>query len=110
VTEIDNKLEDIQEEAPKTPLTAATPKSSSVNDDSVVSEDAALDASFMSESIYQKLPSHSPRSLKQRSISTVYQSLLLYHPPLTTLRETLDAYPTRTLRARITDQGNASPY
>jgi division protein 1 len=77
VTEIDNKLEDLEEEAPKTPVQAATPKSSAANDDSVISEDPAMDASFMSESIYQKLPSHSPRSLKQRSISTVYQSSFL---------------------------------
>ncbi|GIJ86251.1 mitochondrial fission protein [Aspergillus pseudoviridinutans] len=79
LTEIDNKLEDIQEEAPKTPVTAATPKSSAVNDDSVISEDAAMDASFMSESIYQKLPSHSPRSLKKRSIRKRSMPILHEH-------------------------------
>jgi division protein 1 len=65
VTEIENKLEDMQEEeAQNQPV--ATPRSPEANDDSLVSEDPAMDASFMSESIYQKLPS--PRSLKHRSI------------------------------------------
>ncbi|THC99468.1 hypothetical protein EYZ11_001017 [Aspergillus tanneri] len=66
LTEIDNKLEDIQEEPPQTPGLAATPGPLEGNDVSIVSEDPAMDASFMSESIYQKLPS--PRSVKQRSI------------------------------------------
>ncbi|PYH89771.1 mitochondrial division protein 1 [Aspergillus ellipticus CBS 707.79] len=65
LTEVENKLEDIEEETPDVPP-AATPKSSDANDDSIVSEDSAMDASFMSESIYQKLPS--PKSVKQRSI------------------------------------------
>ena len=47
--------------------TPATPKSSEVNEDSILSEDPAMDASFMSESIYQKLPS--PKSVKHKSIS-----------------------------------------
>lgn len=66
VTELDNKLEDIQQEE-QSLAAVATPKSSDVNDDSIVSEDPAMDASFMSESIYQKIPS--PKSVKQRSIS-----------------------------------------
>ncbi|PWY66111.1 mitochondrial division protein 1 [Aspergillus heteromorphus CBS 117.55] len=65
LTEIENKLEDIEEETPEVPP-ASTPRSSEANDDSIVSEDPAMDASFMSESIYQKIPS--PRSVKQRSI------------------------------------------
>ncbi|KAL2821480.1 mitochondrial division protein 1 [Aspergillus granulosus] len=65
ITEIDNKLEDmLEEEAQNQPVT--TPGSSEVNHDAAGSEDPAMDASFMSESIYQKLPS--PRSLKHRSI------------------------------------------
>lgn len=62
---MDNKLEDMgsaYEDAPA----PATPKSSEANEDSIVSEDPAMDASFMSESIYQKLPS--PRSVKHKSI------------------------------------------
>jgi division protein 1 len=77
VTEIENKIEDIEEEAPETPAAVGTPKSSDANDDSMVSEDPAMDASFMSESIYQKIPS--PKSLKQKSKSTplqiVYQTM-----------------------------------
>lgn len=65
---MDNKLEDIQEESPETE-TAATPKSDEA-DESFTSEDPAMDASFMSESIYQKLPSPSPKSLKHKSTST----------------------------------------
>lgn len=66
MTEIENKLEDTQEEPPETPAQPVTPASAEGNEDSVPSEDPAMDASFMSESIYQKLPS--PRSVKQRSI------------------------------------------
>ncbi|KKK15546.1 hypothetical protein P175DRAFT_0425696 [Aspergillus ochraceoroseus IBT 24754] len=66
ITELDNKLEDIQEEAVQSQPAVTTPGSSEVNDDSLVSEDPAMDASFMSESIYQKMPS--PKSVKQRSI------------------------------------------
>ncbi|PYI04569.1 mitochondrial division protein 1 [Aspergillus sclerotiicarbonarius CBS 121057] len=62
LTEVENKLEDLQEEEPEV-QPPATPKSSEANDDSVVSDDPA---SFMSESIYQKIPS--PKSVKQRSI------------------------------------------
>ncbi|XHG04588.1 Mitochondrial fission protein [Aspergillus wentii] len=67
LTEIDNKLEDIPDEEPEPAAAAATPKSSEANDDSIMSEDAAMDASFMSESIYQKLPSPSQRSLRHKS-------------------------------------------
>ncbi|PLB44315.1 mitochondrial division protein 1 [Aspergillus steynii IBT 23096] len=66
LTEIENKLEDTQEEPPETPAQPVTPASVEGNEDSVASEDPAMDASFMSESIYQKLPS--PKSVKQRSI------------------------------------------
>lgn len=66
MTEIENKLEDTQEEPPQTPTQPVTPASVEGNADSVASEDPAMDASFMSESIYQKLPS--PKSVKQRSI------------------------------------------
>lgn len=45
--------------------TAQTPKSSEANEDSILSEDPAMDASFMSESIYQKIPS--PKSLRHKS-------------------------------------------
>ncbi|KAL2830076.1 WD40-repeat-containing domain protein [Aspergillus cavernicola] len=66
ITELDNKLEDLEEEEATQNQAAATPGPSGTNEESVGSEDPAMDASFMSESIYQKLPS--PRSLKHRSI------------------------------------------
>lgn len=66
MTEVENKLEDLQEEEPEV-APPATPKSSEANDDSVTSEDPATGTTFMSESIYQKIPS--PKSVKQRSIS-----------------------------------------
>ncbi|KAL4920518.1 WD40-repeat-containing domain protein [Aspergillus aurantiobrunneus] len=68
INEIDNKLEDMEQEAAQTAQSeaAATPGSSEVNEEQATSEDPAVVASFMSESIYQKLPS--PRSLKHRSI------------------------------------------
>lgn len=66
VTEIDNKLEDVTPE-PSVSAGEATPKISEGLDDSSTSGDPAMDASFMSESIYEKLPS--PRNLRHRSIS-----------------------------------------
>lgn len=68
VTEIDNKLEDLDEQPD-----VSTPKSSDVNDGSVISEEPAMDASFMSESIYQKMPSPSSGRLKHKSISASFQ-------------------------------------
>lgn len=65
VTEIDNKLEDIQDD--EGPAAVTTPKSSEANDGSVLSEERSMDTSLMSESIYQKLSS--PRSVKHKSIS-----------------------------------------
>lgn len=95
VTNIDNKLEDIQpEEPPETPATTATAKSSDGNEGSVTSEDPAMDASFMSESIYQKLPSPSPKSLKHKSTSTTPSTGLRSMIWLTTDRETLHADST----------------
>ncbi|OJK01650.1 hypothetical protein ASPACDRAFT_116561 [Aspergillus aculeatus ATCC 16872] len=79
LTEVDNKLEDIeQEEAAQAQAQApATPKSSAANDDSTISEDPAMDASFMSESIYQKIPS--PKSVKQKSIRKRSMPILHEH-------------------------------
>lgn len=68
VTEIDNKLEDMEDEAPQT--NQETP--GETEGEEPASEDPAMDASFMSESIYQKLPS--PRSLRQRSHRMLSQS------------------------------------
>jgi hypothetical protein len=67
VVELENKLEDMEEETGETIAIETTPKLGGHNDDAI-SEDAGAEESFMSESIYQKLPS--PRSRKHRTIST----------------------------------------
>ncbi|KAL5363402.1 mitochondrial division protein 1 [Aspergillus floccosus] len=77
LTELDNKLEDLQEEQPESQAAVATPKSSEANEDSFVSEDPAMDASFMSESIYQKMSS--PKSIKQKSIRKRSMPILHEH-------------------------------
>ena len=93
VTELDNKLEDMEPESDET-ATAVTPKSSEANEDSILSEDPAMDASFMSESIYEKIPS--PKSLKHKSHS-MPRYLTLVRITLTIIRETVHAYFTRAL-------------
>lgn len=106
VTELDNKLEDLQEEQPESQAAVATPKSSEANEDSFVSEDPAMDASFMSESIYQKMSS--PKSIKQRSISTVLSTCLPAGGSADTpFRKAIYADSARALCARIADQGDA---
>ncbi|KAL4943618.1 hypothetical protein BDV06DRAFT_189517 [Aspergillus oleicola] len=65
VNEIDSKLEDMEEEEAAQNAQNHTPGESEANEEPTPSEDPAMDASFMSESIYQKLPS--PRSLRHRS-------------------------------------------
>ncbi|KAL4889581.1 mitochondrial division protein 1 [Aspergillus ambiguus] len=77
LTELDNKLEDLHDAPPDSQAAVATPKSSEPNDDSFVSEDPAMDASFMSESIYQKMSS--PKSIKQRSIRKRSMPILHEH-------------------------------
>lgn len=99
MTELENKLEDIEEETPEASAVMGTPKSSA-NDEPTTSEDPAMDASFMSESIYQKIPS--PKSLKHKSKSTPLQSVsigLLANP----FRETVYACFTRALQSRVHD-------
>jgi mitochondrial division protein 1 len=59
VVELDNKIEDMEDDDEEAEKAAATPPS----EKNEASED------FMSESIYQKLPTPSPRSRKVRSIS-----------------------------------------
>ncbi|KAJ5697516.1 hypothetical protein N7488_011200 [Penicillium malachiteum] len=80
LTELDIKLEDlIPEEATDTSAAAETPKSSMEQDESTVSSDPAMDASFMSESIYEKLPNPSPKSLRHRSIRKRSMPILHEH-------------------------------
>ncbi|KAJ5939359.1 hypothetical protein N7466_002493 [Penicillium verhagenii] len=80
LTELDIKLEDFPEETPETSATGETPQTSDANDDSAVSSsDPAMDASFMSESIYEKLPTSSPKSLRHRSIRKRSMPILHEH-------------------------------
>lgn len=63
MVQLDNRLEDMEEnEAGK----AATPKSHDTATSPTDPENQAMDASFMSESIYEKIPS--PRTLKHKAI------------------------------------------
>ncbi|KAJ5757609.1 uncharacterized protein N7511_006303 [Penicillium nucicola] len=67
LTEIDVKLEDFQDEDSQDTPVAATPQSEEQDESTGSSGDPAMEASFMSESIYEKLPSPSPKSLRHRS-------------------------------------------
>ncbi|ODH45830.1 mitochondrial division protein 1 [Paracoccidioides brasiliensis] len=62
LVQLDNKLEDMEEEAATSP---DTPKTNDATDPSVASDTQAMDASFMSKSIYEKLPS--PKTWKNKS-------------------------------------------
>ncbi|KAI2789912.1 Mitochondrial division protein 1 [Penicillium oxalicum] len=81
ITELDNKLEDLQEEeTPEVSSPVDTPKSSEATGDTATpTVDPAMDASFMSESIYEKLPTSSPRSLRHRSIRKRSMPILHEH-------------------------------
>ncbi|KAJ5312679.1 hypothetical protein PENANT_c007G09017 [Penicillium antarcticum] len=67
LTELDVKLEEFQEEGSQDTPVAATPQSEEQDESTGSSSDPAMEASFMSESIYDKLPSPSPKSLRHRS-------------------------------------------
>ncbi|CAG7992979.1 unnamed protein product [Penicillium salamii] len=69
LTELDNKLEEFpeEEEASDTPTATETSQQESRDESLGSSDDPAMDASFMSESIYEKLPTPSPKSLRHRS-------------------------------------------
>ncbi|KAJ6139750.1 hypothetical protein N7471_006236 [Penicillium samsonianum] len=67
LTDLDNKLEDFPEEEESQDTPVATPLSDGQDGSIASSGDPAMDASFMSESIYEKIPSPSPKSLRHRS-------------------------------------------
>ncbi|KAJ5279564.1 hypothetical protein N7478_004936 [Penicillium angulare] len=82
LTELDNKLEDLPEETPESSATDETPKSAQEQGDSVASSnDPAMDASFMSESIYEKLPdtTPTPKSLRSRTLRKRSMPILHEH-------------------------------
>lgn len=76
MVELDNKLEDLEDEEEEAVTAQGTPKLSDGEEHSS-SEDPALDASFMSESIYQKLPS--PRTRRHKSYRKSTQRHTRYH-------------------------------
>ncbi|OKL57481.1 Mitochondrial division protein 1 [Talaromyces atroroseus] len=89
IVELDNKIEDMEEdEEEEKEENIAAAKATPASDAKEASEDAALDASFMSESIYQKLPTPSPRSRKVRSIRKKSMPILHEHfAPGTAIKE-----------------------
>ena len=70
MVQLDNKVEDMEEalDEEAAAASAETPKSAGTTGTSVDAETKAMDASFMSESIYEKIPS--PRSWKHKTSST----------------------------------------
>ncbi|PGH16513.1 mitochondrial division protein 1 [Polytolypa hystricis UAMH7299] len=66
LVQMDNKLEDMEEAAETAAPAIGTPKTNDASSTTQDSESQAMDASFMSESIYEKLPS--PKTWKQKSI------------------------------------------
>lgn len=67
MTDLDNKLEDFPEEEESQDTPVATPRSDGQDGSIASSGDPAMDASFMSESIYEKIPSPSSKSLRHKS-------------------------------------------
>ncbi|OXV05458.1 hypothetical protein Egran_06774 [Elaphomyces granulatus] len=85
LVELENKLEDLGEEMGEAAAIETTPKLGGHNDEAI-SEDAGAEESFMSESIYQKLPS--PRSRKHRTIKKRSMAILHEHfEPGTVIKE-----------------------
>ncbi|KAI9874475.1 MAG: Mitochondrial fission protein, partial [Watsoniomyces obsoletus] len=81
VTELDNKIEDMQEELDDLTTLDQSP-STSLQPRPETPESQAMDASFMSESIYEKLPSSvSPKS-KRRPKFTKRKSMPVLHEHL----------------------------
>ncbi|KAL2364501.1 Mitochondrial fission protein [Blastomyces dermatitidis] len=74
LVQLDNKLEYLEEEAA---TRLDTPKTNEATDPSVASDTQAMDASFMSESIYEKLTS--PRTWKHKSLRKRSMPILHEH-------------------------------
>uniref|UniRef100_A0A093UZU2 Mitochondrial division protein 1 n=1 Tax=Talaromyces marneffei PM1 TaxID=1077442 RepID=A0A093UZU2_TALMA len=88
IVELDDKIEDMDDDEEEEEEEAATAKATPTSETNKSSEDAALDASFMSESIYQKLPTTSPRGRKVRSIRKKSMPILHEHlAPGTAMKE-----------------------
>ncbi|PGG95917.1 mitochondrial division protein 1 [Helicocarpus griseus UAMH5409] len=87
LVQLDNKLEDMEEEAATRP---DTPKTNDATDPSVGSDSHAMDASFMSESIYEKIPS--PKTWKQKSLRKRSMPILHEHFEPGSLIKELEAH------------------
>ena len=109
MVELENKLEDMEEETGQGTAIETTPKLGGHNDDAISCEDAGAEESFMSESIYQKLPS--PKSRKHRTISTLFVFLQENRALdlTTTIRKAINGDFARAFRARNSHQRSPGP-
>lgn len=67
MVKLDNKLEDMEDELDESAVGASTPKTADAETTVTDPENQAMDASFMSESIYEKLPS--PKTWRHKTTS-----------------------------------------
>ncbi|WEW56909.1 Mitochondrial fission protein [Emydomyces testavorans] len=67
LVQLDNKLEDMEEAVDESTAAASTPKTVDIETTMVDSENQVSDASFMSESIYEKIPS--PKTWRHKATS-----------------------------------------
>ncbi|KAK2746942.1 Mitochondrial fission protein [Myotisia sp. PD_48] len=79
LVQLDNKLEDMEEalDGSVGELATATPQTNDGNISPIDPETTAMDASFMSESMYEKIPS--PKSWRQKSIRKRSMPILHEH-------------------------------
>jgi division protein 1 len=68
--QLENKLRDMGQETDEAAVNDDSPNASVLTDTPLGSESQAMDASFMSESIYEKIPS--PKSWRQKTISSCF--------------------------------------
>lgn len=67
MVKLDNKLEDMEEDLDESAIGASTPKTADAETSVTDPDNQAEDASFMSESIYEKIPS--PRTWRHKTTS-----------------------------------------
>lgn len=72
MTEVEIKLDDLQDEPLEESTTTETKSTEGLDESST---DPAMEASFMSESIYEKISSAPSRSLRHKSISMLAAAL-----------------------------------
>lgn len=106
---MDNKIEILEEELEDAAalLNEPHPETDAVDENST-SETHAMDASFMSESIYEKLPPPSPKSKRPRAISMLTDGDHLALRTANSPRTKIYANSTRAFRTGIYDKGASS--